>query len=102
VIEDLRKRFLPRFVQTARERVTRALLCLETPRGASAAVADLHALAGEAAILELFDIAGLAREGEKAARRVVTAGASTGTPSESAVECARVLHAIEAAIDTLV
>jgi HPt (histidine-containing phosphotransfer) domain-containing protein len=97
VIEDLRQRFLPRFVQSGRERAARALEALETAQGSAVAAAELHALAGEAAILELSDIAGLAREGEKAAR-----SAPATAPREKREECARLLRRIAAAVEALV
>jgi hypothetical protein len=94
VIDELRSRFLRRFVQSGRDRTARALDALRSPPGAPVAVYELHALAGEAAILELIDVAALARAGEKAARE-----ATTGP--EAREECARLLRSIAAAIEAL-
>ena len=96
MIADLRERFLPRFIQTARQRAARATGALDSAQGMAVAVTEFHALAGEAAILELLDIATLARQGEKAAR-----GASSRGPGEARTECERVLGQIEAAVDAL-
>ncbi len=96
MIADLRERFLPRFIQTARQRVAKARGALDSAQGMAVAVTEFHALAGEAAILELFDIATLARQGEKAAR-----GASSRGPGEARAECDRVLGQVETAVDGL-
>jgi HPt (histidine-containing phosphotransfer) domain-containing protein len=75
-------RFLPRFAALARERVERALA--HAARAEFGAIAsELHALAGEAALLGLDRIAELAREGEETARK-----------GDSPTECERVLHAL--------
>jgi HPt (histidine-containing phosphotransfer) domain-containing protein len=55
-----------------------------------AIAAELHTLAGEAALLQLREIVELAREGEGLARK-------GGAPEE----CDRVLHALEARIAVL-
>jgi HPt (histidine-containing phosphotransfer) domain-containing protein len=82
----LRSRFLPRFLAIAAGRIDRCKQLAE--RGDwNAITTELHALAGEAALLELRDIAGLAREGERLARK-----------PESQSECASTLRAIEAQI----
>ena len=92
MIEDLRKRFLPRFVQGGRERVRRALRACEGERcSLASAITELHALAGEAALLELHVIAELARAGENAAR----------TPGAQGGACAKALREIDAALVAL-
>ena len=78
----IRHRFLPRFVKLAAERIDRCLALAE--RGDwNAITTELHALAGEAALLELRPIADLAREGERIARK-----------TESQGECASILQAL--------
>ena len=83
---DLRARFLPRFTKIAVERVDRAFGLLERSNW-TALVGELHALAGEAALLELAEIAKLAREGEQVARAAATTA-----------DCERILEAIRAQI----
>ena len=77
---DIRARFLPRFAKLAAERVERSLVHVA---GAdwSSITKELHALSGEAALLELRAIEDLAREGERIART-----------TESSTECERVLR----------
>ncbi|MBI5478746.1 MAG: response regulator [Deltaproteobacteria bacterium] len=65
---DVRDRFLPRFLDIARQRQRRAGVLLARRRGGPAA-AELHALAGEAAMLDLGEIADAARAAKAAARR---------------------------------
>ena len=69
MIEDIRARFLPRFVTTARQRLEKAQqqIASGTP-AASSIAADLHTIAGEASVMGLHDVAEMAREGERAAR----------------------------------
>lgn len=71
MIEDIRAKFLPRFVTTARQRLEKAqrLIADGTPAAQSIA-ADLHTIAGEASIMGLHDVAEMAREGERAVRIV--------------------------------
>ena len=76
----IRNRFLPRFLKLAAERIERCMALAE--RGDwNALTTEFHALAGEAALLELRPIADLAREGERIARR-----------TESQNECANILR----------
>jgi HPt (histidine-containing phosphotransfer) domain-containing protein len=86
-MEDLRRRFLPRFVRTGRERAQRAREACGTRLDLVAA--ELHALAGEAALLGLGDIDQLAREGERAARQKISE------------DCVKTLTKIEAALATM-
>jgi HPt (histidine-containing phosphotransfer) domain-containing protein len=84
--EALRSRFLPRFLAIAAGRIDRCRQLAE--RGDwNGITTELHALAGEAALLELRNIADLAREGERLARK-----------PESHGECASALRDIEAQI----
>ena len=69
MLEELRVRFRTRFIETARARVRRSLILLGNPGDAAELVAELHALAGEAAMLGLDEISETARSGEEAARR---------------------------------
>jgi HPt (histidine-containing phosphotransfer) domain-containing protein len=82
----IRSRFLPRFLTIAEGRIQRCSQLAE--RGDwNGITTELHALAGEAALLELRNIAELAREGERRARK-----------PESQGECASILRDIEAQI----
>jgi len=71
VNDDLREKFLPRFVASARQRLERASqLIADGANAAPSIAADLHTIAGEASIMGLHDVAELAREGERAVRIV--------------------------------
>jgi HPt (histidine-containing phosphotransfer) domain-containing protein len=64
---DVRARFLPRFLESGARRIERARALAD--RGDFGAVAiELHALAGEAALLQLRSFADLAGQAEDAAR----------------------------------
>jgi CheY-like chemotaxis protein len=92
---DLQIRFLPRFLLTAKGRLGRARSVLEA--GDAAALADeLHALAGEARMLDLRKVADGAILGEAAARAWSTR-ASGGSRAASA-SC---LAAVNAAVAEL-
>lgn len=69
MIDRLRARFLPRFLEQAHARLRRVEELLAGPNPLAGAAAELHALAGEAAMLELGPVADAARAGEIAARR---------------------------------
>ncbi|MEM9491814.1 MAG: response regulator [Myxococcota bacterium] len=68
MIEELRARFGPRFVATARERVRCSLELLSSTDGSAQLVNELHSLAGEAAMLGLNELSDAAREGEQEAK----------------------------------
>jgi HPt (histidine-containing phosphotransfer) domain-containing protein len=68
VRDALRERFLPVFLATARQRIARAHELAEVSN-ARALLSEMHALAGEAAVLELREVADHARETERAAKR---------------------------------
>jgi HPt (histidine-containing phosphotransfer) domain-containing protein len=71
LIDDIRAKFLPRFVATARQRLEHASkLIADGATAAPTIAADLHTIAGEASIMGLHDVAALAREGEQAVRIV--------------------------------
>jgi HPt (histidine-containing phosphotransfer) domain-containing protein len=86
MLEELRSKFRGRFIETARARIART-------RGPDAdsgvLVSELHALAGEASLLEFAECARLAREAEQHAR------AGEGR------KCREVVNALAAAIETL-
>lgn len=71
MMEELRARYLPRFVEVAQRRVARGLEAV-TPVGAGApqiARTELHTLAGEAGILGLTELASRAQAGEADCKR---------------------------------
>jgi HPt (histidine-containing phosphotransfer) domain-containing protein len=71
MIDEIREKFLPRFVEAARERLARASKLIADGSNAAPTIAsDLHTIAGEAAVMGLAEIADMAREGERAVRRV--------------------------------
>ena len=71
MIDEIRAKFLPRFVESTRERLERASkLIADGSNAAPAIAADLHTIAGEASIMGLVEIADLARKGERAVRSV--------------------------------
>jgi HPt (histidine-containing phosphotransfer) domain-containing protein len=76
MIEEIRARFLPRFLDTARGRLARARDAVANPKAAEPATVahEIHALAGEAALLELEEVARLARGAEQAARKWTATG----------------------------
>jgi HPt (histidine-containing phosphotransfer) domain-containing protein len=90
---ELRLRFLPRFLEGGRERVRTAHLACRVTDWRT--VADqMHALAGEAALLGLIDVATLARACESVARQ-------ESATSDAAEKCAQGLREIEVALDLL-
>jgi HPt (histidine-containing phosphotransfer) domain-containing protein len=93
---DLQARFLPRFLSSSRERVRRARdACAEGGDAFVHVVAvELHALAGEASLLDLPEIGALAREGESVARKSELPAAASST-------CRRLLRDLDAALDAL-
>jgi HPt (histidine-containing phosphotransfer) domain-containing protein len=71
VIDDIRRKFLPRFVASARERLERASkLIADGADAAPSIAADLHTIAGEASIMGLHEVAAMARDSERAVRIV--------------------------------
>lgn len=69
MIDELRERFRDRFIDTARQRLSRGTAALESASGAATVRHELHALAGEASMLGLEAMSHTARDGEAAARR---------------------------------
>src|SRR5207249_2988749 len=94
-MDDLRARFIPMFIKGALERVARGKEHIAED-DATAAFAELHALAGEAAILGIDHIARSARQGELAAKRWRETDAADGRE-----ECARQLHVVGEAVARL-
>jgi hypothetical protein len=86
MLEEIRARFRARFIESARARLTKA-----RASGVAAALvaSEMHALAGEASLLEFGDCATLARSGEALAR----AGRLD--------ECAQVLASLAEAVEAL-
>jgi HPt (histidine-containing phosphotransfer) domain-containing protein len=102
LIEELRTRFLPRFVETSQGRLARARALFE--RGDAPTLAEeLHALAGEAMMLDLGAIADNARRGESAARVWSSSDASqSGQSSErERATCASCLAKVGEAVAAL-
>ncbi len=62
MIDDIREKFMPRFRAIAEERLQRLGALEVTP---ALAASELHALAGEASILGLPELASLARAAER-------------------------------------
>ncbi len=69
MIDELRARFRDRFIETARQRLGRATAALDEPSGAAVVRHELHALAGEAAMLGLDAMSQTARDGELSAKK---------------------------------
>ena len=94
--DALIRRFLPRFIDTARGRLSRSreLLAQGEMSDAVDLITELHTLAGEAAILGLRDIAALAQEAETEAAHA----ADPGPPRQA---CAGKLAELEAAVTAL-
>jgi HPt (histidine-containing phosphotransfer) domain-containing protein len=86
-MEDLRARFLARFIESGHERSRRATAACA--QRLDLAAGELHALAGEAALLGFAEIDALARRGERAARQ------------KAVDECARILGEIDLALAAL-
>jgi two-component system chemotaxis sensor kinase CheA/two-component system sensor histidine kinase and response regulator WspE len=70
-MEEIRRRFLPRFAEAARERIARGSEIASSPqRGGQEALQlarELHSLAGEAGLLGFTSVIKLARTAEEAA-----------------------------------
>src|SRR5262249_41347686 len=95
--DELRARFLRPFLATSRERLRRCYALIHSSgsdRGATAR--EMHAMAGEAALIGFGEVAKLARDAELAARRWTETGdATTGaTVADS-------LAALDAAVEAL-
>jgi HPt (histidine-containing phosphotransfer) domain-containing protein len=70
VIDEIRAKFLPRFVAAARQRLERATKMVASGHhDGSVIAAELHTIAGEASIMGLAEIAAMARQGEQSVRQ---------------------------------
>lgn len=80
-MDELVAKFLPRFAALARQRLQQAMQdARDRRRDRAPAVAhDLHALAGEAGLLGLENVIGIARSAEAAARQF----GGSGTESDA-------------------
>lgn len=68
MIEEMRAKFGPRFLDTARGRIRLSLELLGKPNETDALITELHSLAGEASMLGLDDLSETARAGENHAK----------------------------------
>jgi HPt (histidine-containing phosphotransfer) domain-containing protein len=95
-MDELAIAFLPRFLASARGRIARARAALQSTRtpDRQAVSHELHALAGEAAVLELIAVAELARAAEAIARRWSASG-----DARDAEGCHDALARIDAAVN---
>lgn len=104
MIRELRKRFLPRFVQSARTHVERARSACQGMQTAAPGDRssgrwrvvrhEMHALSGEASMLEIEAVGPLAKAAEGAAARAARHG-------EAAAEVDRLIDEIAHALDAL-
>lgn len=71
-MEDIKRKFLPRFAALAKERIRVGLEVADTVDGDRALVLarELHSMAGEAGLLGLTDLLSLARAAEVAATQL--------------------------------
>ena len=85
MMDDLYEKFLPQFVELAKARMDRSLELLAKPDHAAitAVIRELHAIAGEAGLLGLPQIMGLARQTEDLARRLRDSGAAADVDADS-------------------
>lgn len=96
MIDELREKFLGRFLAGAKQRLTRARAALDNGDGNSV-MHEVHALAGEAAVLEYRDVARLARSAEVQARAW-----SVARDPEEAERCRATLGSLETALAAIV
>jgi HPt (histidine-containing phosphotransfer) domain-containing protein len=73
MIEELRARFMQRFLDSARERLVRARAAIARD-DARAIWNEMHALAGEAAIIGLRSVSAAARANDALARQWMESG----------------------------
>jgi HPt (histidine-containing phosphotransfer) domain-containing protein len=77
MMDELYAKFVPQFIQLARERMQRAYATAARPdhAGLVTAMRDLHGIAGEGGLLGLAHIVPLARNAEEHAKEIRDAGA---------------------------
>lgn len=98
-MDDVRKKFLPRFTALAKERIRVGMRVASTLSGDEAlhVARELHSLAGEAGLLGLGDLLALARRAEEAATEL---HASRVEPRRVALEHALLeLHAAVSSVE---
>ena len=93
MLDEMRQRFGPRFLETARVRIRRSLELLGKPTETKALITELHSLAGEASMLGLQALSDTARSGEQHAKE--WAKGSTTAP----LYCARSVRALSHQIE---
>jgi HPt (histidine-containing phosphotransfer) domain-containing protein len=71
MIEAIRAEFMPRFRANAKQRIARARMLVGSG-GSHALAQELHALAGEAAVMGVATLAEAARKAERYTRESVT------------------------------
>jgi CheY-like chemotaxis protein/HPt (histidine-containing phosphotransfer) domain-containing protein len=96
MIDAMRSRFRDKFVAIARERLARAMATLAADDGAAPTRAELHALAGEAAMLGEVEIADTARSAETLAERWRDHG-----DAKARAEVARAIRTMTRAVEAL-
>jgi HPt (histidine-containing phosphotransfer) domain-containing protein len=84
-MDELYAKFLPQFIQLARERMQRAYATAARPdhAGLVTAMRDLHGIAGEGGLLGLAHIVPLARDAEEQAKEMRDAGAGADADSSA-------------------
>jgi hypothetical protein len=95
--EELKQRFLPRFVETSRGRLARARSLFDGGDAPTLAH-ELHALAGEAMMLDLRVIADNARRGESAARAWSRSSEASSEGADPRAICASCIDNVGEAI----
>jgi HPt (histidine-containing phosphotransfer) domain-containing protein len=99
-MEELYAKFLPQFLELARERMQRAYATAARPESAALTVVvrDLHGIAGEAGLLGLAKIVPLARSAEDQAKRLRDGGAGEGADTKALVSA---LDELRGALESL-
>lgn len=97
-MEELYAKFLPPFLEQARERLVLARAAAARPEGPElgSVIRDLHSLAGEAGLLGLITVVPAARAAEDAAKRLRDSppGADAAAFAEAVEALARVIQEI--------
>ena len=75
-MDELHRRFLPQFVALSRTRVAAAIAAVESRERAAGAsiVHEMHKIAGEAGLLGLSPLIGIARDAELKAKQLQASG----------------------------
>jgi len=96
VIEELQREFRGQFLEVAESRLARAVDIVRHAAGAPQLRAEMHALAGEAAMLGFDDLAATARRAEDAATAWGDGG-GVATCAELVAEVGAALARLESA-----